>query len=248
MSTTANIPAAEREFYSDLRGFLDRNPHDAWTMAVNFPKYIDRQHLSKYLVRHELFKLAAGVTGAVVECGVYNGGGLMCWAQLSALYEPYNHLRRIIGFDTFAGLPQPTAHDAVAETRSPMRAGQFACTSQEELEQAIALYDRNRPLGHIPRVELVAGDATATLPAYVAAHPHLLVALLCLDFDLYEPTRVALQQLLPRMPKGAVIMFDEVANPRCPGETVALLEELGAPRVRLQRFPFEPEIGYAVLD
>lgn len=242
------IPGAEQEYYRDLRAFLAGNPHEAWTMAVNFPKYIDRQHLSKYLVRHELFKLVTGVTGAIVEGGVYNGGGLMLWAQLSALYEPYNHLRRIIGFDTFAGLPQPTARDVVADTRRPMTQGQFACTSKEELEQAIALYDRNRPLGHVPRVELVAGDATATIPAYVAAHPHLLVALLCLDFDLYEPTRAALSCLLPRMPRGAVILCDEIANPRCPGETAALLEEAGAGRLRLQRFPFEPEIGYAVLD
>ena len=31
------------------------------------------------------------------------GAGLMTWNQLSSIFEPVNHTRKIIGFDTFSG-------------------------------------------------------------------------------------------------------------------------------------------------
>jgi hypothetical protein len=71
---------------------------------------------------------------------------------------------------------------------------------------------------------------------------------LYLDFDLYEPTRLALEQFVPRMPKGAVIAFDQLNQRHWPGETRALLDTLGVRSLRLQRFPFQPQISYAVLD
>jgi len=80
----------------------------------------------------------------------------------------------------------------------------------KNVRRAIKLYDRNRPIGHIPRVELVKGDAVQSIPAFIAENDHTVVALLYLDFDLYEPTKAALDAFLPRMPKGAVIAFDEL--------------------------------------
>jgi hypothetical protein len=71
------------------------------------------------------------------------------------------------------------------------------------------------------------------------------VSLLFLDFDLYEPTRVALETFLPRMPKGAIVAFDELDNPLWPGETVAMLEFLQDYGLRIRRLPFDPYIGFA---
>jgi macrocin-O-methyltransferase TylF-like protien len=65
--------------------------------------------------------------------------------------------------------------------------------------------------------------------------------------ELYEPTRVAIKNLVPRMPKGAVLAFDELDNPLWPGETSAALDELGLNRLELRRFEFDPYIGYAVI-
>jgi hypothetical protein len=44
-----------------------------------------------------------------------------------------------------------------------------------------------------------------------------------------------------------VLAFDELDNPLWPGETQAMLDEVGAGRLRIQRLPFDPYIGYAVL-
>jgi hypothetical protein len=88
-------------------------------------------------------------------------------------------------------------------------------------------YDRDRFLGHIPKVGLVRGDIVKTVPEFLKSHSHLVVSLLFLDCDLYEPTKAAIEAFVPRMPKGAILAFDELDNPIWPGETLALLESLG---------------------
>jgi hypothetical protein len=66
--------------------------------------------------------------------------------------------------------------------------------------------------------------------------------------DLYEPTKAALEHFLPRMPKGAVLAFDELDNPIWPGETTALLEKLNVNRLKIQRLEWDPYIGYVVIE
>lgn len=51
-----------------------------------------------------------------------------------------------------------------------------------------------------------------------------------MDVDLYDPTRVPLEQLVPRMPKGVVLVSDELDNPLWPRETHAALDTLGSPK------------------
>jgi hypothetical protein len=81
---------------------------------------------------------------------------------------------------------------------------------------------------------------------FIETHPTV-VSLLYLDFDLYEPTVAALKHFVPRMPAGSVIAFDELDNPIWPGETLAAVETVGLGRLKLERLPWDPYIGYAVL-
>jgi len=212
----------------------------------NFPKYVRRQHLKRFLAMYELFKLALPVKGSVVECGVFRGFGLMSWAKLSAILEPENLTRRIYGFDTFEGFP--TIGDRDQSGFAAPKVGELSSSSHDELLQLIAEYDRDRFLGHIPKVELVPGDITRSAPAFVESHPHLVVSLLFIDCDLYEPTRAALAAFLPRMPKGAIIAFDELDNPIWPGETLAALENNLLTGLRLRRLEWDPYIAYAVIE
>jgi hypothetical protein len=211
-----------------------------------FAKFASRRSLAKFLARNEIFKRMLGVNGSIVECGVLHGAGLFTFAQLSAIYEPYNHTRRIVGFDTFAGVPSVHEADTTSGSSSHFRSGALAGSTQEELRRAIALFDANRPLSHIPKIELVAGDLRETAAKYVAANPHLVVSLLYLDVDLYEPTKAALEAFLPRMPKGGIVAFDELNAQTFPGETTAALEVLGFSDTRLERFPFDPYISFCV--
>lgn len=214
---------------------------------ANFPKYVRRQNLARFLVQTEIFKLQLPVKGSIVECGVHHGGGVMAWAKLSTTLEPYNYHRKIIGFDTFEGFPHVAPIDVL--NHPEVKEGMFseAYSIFDELSLCIDEYDKNRFLNHIPKVELVQGDANLTIPAYIQRNPHLLVSLLYLDFDVYEPTVTALRMLLPRMPRGAILAFDEINNSEWPGETAALLEEMNIKECELRCFEYEPNISYMTI-
>ena len=211
----------------------------------NFPKYVRRQHLTRFLALYEIFKRIITVKGSIVECGVNRGYGLMAWAKLSAVLEPVNLTRRVYGFDSFAGFPSVGDKDMTGPAWETAQPGGLHADSYDELLKLVDLYDKDRFLGHIPKVELVKGDATQTIPRFIADHPHLVVSLLFMDFDLHDPTKAALQAFVPRMPKGAILAFDELDNPIWPGETLALLETLGINKLQLERVDFDPYIAFA---
>ena len=71
----------------------------------NFTKYVRRQDLARFMVQYEIFKRQLKIKGSVVECGVHHGAGVMAWAKISSILEPYNYRKKIIGFDTFEGFP-----------------------------------------------------------------------------------------------------------------------------------------------
>lgn len=74
---------------------------------------------------------------------------------------------------------------------------------------------------------MIKGDATQTIPEFLKNNKHIIVSLLYLDLDIYEPTKIALKEFLPKMAKGSIIAFDELNFKSFPGETIAALEELG---------------------
>jgi len=213
----------------------------------HFAKFVPRQVLGKFLAKCEIFQHVLKVHGHIIECGVLLGGGLMTWAQLSSIYEPVNHVRRIVGFDTFTGFAELTEKDKTNNLDYAVPGG-LATHAYDDLMECVELYDLNRPLGHIPRVEVVVGNAIQTIPEYLDKNPHIVVSMLYLDFDLYEPTKVAIETFLPRMPKGAILVFDELDQAQWPGETLAVMDTLGLSNLRIRRFPFTPQLSYAVRE
>jgi hypothetical protein len=237
---------AESDVRRKMAEIFEWCPDPVEDKLENFPKYVRRQHLKRFLALYEIFKLVMPVKGSVVECGVFRGFGLMAWAKLSAMLEPENLTRRIYGFDTFTGFPSVADEDRSLFADS--RQGDLSANSYEELITLIHEYDRDRFLGHIPKVELVRGDMTTTIPEFVASHPHLVVSLLFLDADMYEPTKLALDYFLPRMPKGAIVAFDELDNPIWPGETLGAIQAVGLNKLRLRRLEWDPYISFATIE
>lgn len=238
--------AVEQQVGAAVADIFARSSDPIEIRLEQFPKYVRRQHLKRFLALYEVFKRVLPVKGSVIECGVFRGFGLMSWAKLSAMLEPENLTRRIYGFDSFDGFPHIDDEDR--SNHAAPRPGELRADSYSELQELIAEYDRDRFLGHIDKVHLVRGDVMETMPRFVTEHPHLVVSLLFLDFDLFAPTRLALETFLPRMPRGAVIAFDELDNPIWPGETLALLADVGVRNLRLQRLPWDPYISFAVLE
>ncbi len=254
-AASTHDPRTQSSF--DVEHRIKRNQQYAqspgsWMLKLeSFAKYVPRQSLARFLARYEMFKLIENVQGSIVECGVQYGGGLMSFANISTICEPYNFQRRIIGFDTFTGFPEVSETDLAGDPQRKsehLKVGGFAAPeAREDLDKWIELYDENRYLNHFPKVELVVGDFLQTCGPFIAENAHLVVSCLYLDFDLYAPTKLALETFLPRIPRGGLIVFDELNEAVFPGETVAALELDLIRTLKIRRFPFEPRMAYAIV-
>jgi len=219
---------------------------DTESKLKNFPKYVRRHEIARFITQYELFKKILCVKGSIVECGVHHGGGVMAWAKLSETLEPYNYHRKIIGFDTFEGFPSVSKADLPGNLA---RTGLFKEPYEtfSELQKCIKDFNETRFITHQDKIILIKGDANTTIPKFLSDNQHVLVSLLYLDFDIYEPTVTALKNFVPRMPKGALIAFDELNNPSWPGETKALLESLDLNRYKLECVAHEMNISWITL-
>ncbi len=211
----------------------------------NFPKYVSRKYVARFLVQNELFKKQIGIKGSIVECGVHQGGGLLTWGKLSSIYEPHNYHREVIGFDTFEGFP------SVSKQKDKSKGAYKKNFSEKvdiikDIELVSKFLDSERSIKNKKKIKLVKGDANYTIPKFIKKNSHILISLLYLDFDIYEPTKTALKYFYSRIPKGGIIAFDELNNSDWPGETLAVLEELNLKKHKIENFYFEPNISYII--
>jgi hypothetical protein len=248
LNDNANKGGIQFEFFKELEQYFVDSDDTVIDKLANFPKYVTRQSLTNFLAKYEIYKKIKNVNGSIVECGVLFGGGLLSFAHFSSIFEPINYTRKIIGFDTFEGFPSLSKQDKSKNPNNQMKKGGYKVNSLNDLKKCIELYDSNRFINQIPKIELVKGNVNKTIPKYLKDNPHLIVSLLYLDLDLYEPTKIALQNFLPRMPKGSIIAFDEINVDQWPGETLALLDEVGIRNLRIERFEFAPLMSYAILE
>jgi hypothetical protein len=213
----------------------------------NIGMYINSKTLARLKFMDLIYEQIVEVPGVVMEFGTRWGQNLSHFSALRGLYEPFNRHRKLIGFDTFSGFSTLNEKDGSSRM---MQLGNYAVPSKykDYLELVMRFQEEENPLGHIRKFELVEGNATITLPKYLADHPETIVALAYFDFDLYEPTKVCLEAILPHLVKGSIVAFDELNDPDAPGETVALKEVLGLRNLRLKRLRFTSRTAYFAVE
>jgi hypothetical protein len=213
----------------------------------NMGLFLSSKSLSRILFMNHLYEQIVDVMGVVMEFGTRWGPNLGEFAALRGIYEPFNRHRKIIGFDTFAGFPKIDSKDGDSDM---MEVGHLTVPEgyKEYLEKVLEFQERDNPLSHIRKFELCDGDATQTLPKYLSDNPETIIALAYFDFDVYEPTRICLEAIKPRLVKGSVIGFDELNDPDSPGETLALMEVFGLNNIKLKRYPYASRTSYFVVE
>lgn len=236
---------SEIEYVKNLANFLKKSKFTNVEKLENFPIFTSRQTIAQFLFKYEIFKQILKVNGSIIECGVAFGSGIFTFAHLSSIFEPANHTRKVFGFDTFSGFPSISKFDTGSDRES--KKGGMKVDSYKELIEAIKIFDQNRSNSHISKLNLVKGDFKKTSKDFIKRNPHLIVSLLYLDFDLYEPTKLALKTFLPRMPIGSIIAFDEINHKEWPGETLAVLEECGIKNLEIKRYEFDSVRSYAII-
>lgn len=233
-------------YYDKLGNAFEKKVDSSIDKLLEFPKYAPNTSIARFLSRYEVFKKVLDIPGNVIECGVLSGGGLFSFAHISTILEPYNQLRKIIGFDTFEGFPSISEIDKEGSSKF-LNIGSYSDDCYDELLELSVIHNDFRLLNRENNIEIVKGDICSTVPEYVKKNPQLVVSLLFLDVDLYEPTKVALEYFVPRMPKGALIAFDELNYEEFPGETVAVNEVLGIQNLKLKKLPFT-KLSYVIIE
>jgi len=208
-------------------------------MFRNFPVFTPRFNLSRFLAHYELFKKIYELPGVIIDLGIYQGASLFTWAKLCEIFCPTDVRKLVYGFDTFKGFPSLSKKDGKKSSRHGHKIGGFSSgiPMEKELLLAQEAMKPDKFIKHLNRVELVKGDAVKTIPEFIKKKGSgLKVALLNIDFDIYEPTKVALENFVPLMVNGGIIILDEYALDTFAGETKAVDEYFR------KRFGFVPKI------
>jgi hypothetical protein len=236
--------ASNRERLTEL---FERTPLPREELMVNLALYTRASVMAKVLYLDELYRLIEPIPGVIVEFGTWWGSNLALFETLRAIREPYNFRRRIVGFDTFEGYRGISAPDGSDEL---VREHAYSVSQGylDHLEQVLECHRRENPMGHLPRFELVAGDAGETVGPWLQSHPETIVALAYFDMQLYEPTKRCLEAIRPHLTRGSVLALDELAAPEFPGETTAFREVFGLDRFELRRSRYLPDRTYLVVE
>lgn len=237
----------EKNAQARLADLLKSTPIPDDEILANLGLYLTSKNLSRVLFFYEIYKKIVHTHGVVVEFGVRWGQTLSLLSALRGVFEPFNRHRKIIGFDTFDGFKGISEKDG---KMCNCVDGSFSVAADYEnhLRTVLSLQEQLNPISHLEKFELVKGDAVDTIPAYFAQHPESLVSLAIFDFDIYKPTKAALEAVEPRLFKGSVLVFDELCDDIFPGETVALMETIGIADLRIKRFPMTARISYTVIE
>lgn len=235
---------AARKILHDL---FDKTPLPKADLLVNFSLYTRASVLARTFFLNEIYELIVGIPGCVMEFGTWWGQSIITFESLRAIHEPYNHARRIIGFDTFAGYPEVGDNDRPSNT---IKSGGYSTSAgyREHLEALLAYHESENVMSQIKKHELIEGDVIETVPHYLAEHQETIVALAFFDMALYKPTKACLEAIRPRLVRGSVLAFDEINAPEYPGETVAMAEIMGMTSHEIYRSKFLPDRSYMIIQ
>ena len=215
------------------------DPSKTFDYENGFYLSCDASRMAKIAVAYELYKMTVDLPGELVECGVFKGTSLSRFAMFRSLLGGPSS-RRIIGFDTFGEYPQAGFQDDV-----PFR-DRFVAAAGDQSISTSQMHEVLKARGIGEGVELIAGDITETVPAYVKDNPGLRISLLNLDTDIYEPAVTVLEHLYPLIVKGGVLVLDDYGI--FPGETKAAEEYFQDRHVTIRKFAFARTPCYVVKD
>jgi O-methyltransferase len=152
------------------------------------------------------------VKGDFIECGVWRGGSMMAMAM--AALDEKNTDRNLFLYDTFSGMTKPTSVDVDYEGVSAMKSMEEAKVGNREFSAGVIAY---ASIGDVKKgmestkyptdkIFYIVGDVSKTLRQSEVPNE---IALLRLDTDWYESTKVELEILWPRLVPGGILILDD---------------------------------------
>lgn len=202
---------------------------NVWDYENGYYWFADRRRFGKFCAHYELYRRIVGLPGDVLEFGVYKAASLIRMAVFRDLLETA-YSRKIYGFDAFGDFPT----DGLSMSSDHSFVPAFESAGGPGLDVAdVEAILRDKGCGD--NVRLVKGNVIETLPAFLIENPQTRIALLHLDMDVYEPTRVVIEQLWDRIVPGGVMMVDDYNAVE--GATRAIDEFVAKSGRRIEKLP-----------
>lgn len=140
-----------------------------------------------------------GISGDIVECGVWNGGSAAVMAYASSISESeISGKRRLWLFDSFQGLPEPTEEDGESMKNKKFK-GLFR-GNIENVKKSFEAFGLS-----LQEVHIIEGWLDDTL----ANASVVKIALLHIDLDLHRSYRVCFEKLYDKISPGGFIVCDD---------------------------------------
>lgn len=144
------------------------------------------------------YVIANNVPGAVIECGVYRGG--LCGMAAELLNGTG---RKVYLFDTFSGMPRPSASDFRLVDKLPASEKFHNGWCEGSLQTVRETMARSGCPED--QIQYVVGKVEDTLQDFKSPA----IAVLRLDTDFYESTKAELDYLFDYVSPGGVIIIDD---------------------------------------
>ncbi|PIP87109.1 hypothetical protein COW81_02015 [Candidatus Campbellbacteria bacterium CG22_combo_CG10-13_8_21_14_all_36_13] len=198
------------------------------TVDFNLPK-MNYEDISQLLFFKRCFDYLGKVDGDVVECGVGQGKSLL---SLAFLIKDEMSGRKIWGFDSFEGFPEPSREDQ--SLRNVKKGDIYSNINSSNIVTFFEIAGMDRLLVK-HQVNLIKGFFKNTLTTYRGSQ----IALLHIDADLYDSYLDVLRELYPKVAKGGIIIFDEYITTadysKFPGASKAVDEFFGQLKSNIRR-------------
>jgi hypothetical protein len=228
------------------RDILKRNLENlGLKWRTHIPVFLGPSEVARMLWFDYLVQKIIEIPGIVVEFGSQWGASFATINSLLQIHDTWNPSRRLISFSTFSGGFMNVEKNIDGSLVSD---GDYAVNSEwlKNLQQLMQINAMNSPIGN--NTSIIEGDAMQTFEEFLATEPNVVISMVHFDMDIYKPTKRVLELCLSRMPKGSLLVFDEINHPGFPGETQALDEVLGVKSCKLRRSKLQPYSAYIVVD
>ena len=102
-STTFDSKKRDNAYWSSLDKLFKQRKYKSKEILRNWPSYVMRRDLRRFLSHYEIFKHTINLPGYVVELGVFKGASFYTWANFLESFCPNDRSRKVFGFDHFKG-------------------------------------------------------------------------------------------------------------------------------------------------
>jgi hypothetical protein len=207
-----------------------------WDYENGFYLTCEHGRIGKFLNHLEIYQKIISLPGDIFEFGVYKGTSLMRFLTLRDLLETQSS-RKIYGFDSFGKFPDDLDLKSDREFVEQFEtAGGFGISDVDLLKFIEIKGSTN--------VELIAGDIKNTLPNFLTNHSSARAAMIHIDVDVYEPTKIILELMWDKLVKGGILVLDDYGV--IAGETIAVEEFFIDKNVMIQKIKHYHTPSYIV--